>query len=266
MRAAAPAAEWASYLERYHREHPGITEDVLSSATDEAGRSPYDWLLEPLRSGAGQGVVVDIGCGSAPVARRLGAGHRYVGVDRSEAELGRARAASGGSGAVAVALVRGDAAALPLADGTAHAVVASMMLMVAIDVDGVLAEVARVLRPGGTFVATVPTRSRDDDPSTELFREVLGVLGQRQVRYPGSLEPSQVSAAGLQLQADERRGFTRRVAADECDLVVDSFYAVGAGAQQRAEALARLRGRAAAGPFPLGYPLRRLVAVRTRPR
>lgn len=262
MRAALSAADWASYLARYHREHPGITEDVLSSATDEAGRSPYDWLLEPVL-GAARGLVVDVGCGSAPVARRLAAEHRYVGVDRSDAELRRAPAPAGGAGAGAVGLMLGDAAALPVADVAAQAVVASMMLMVAIDVGGVLGEVARVLRRGGVFVATVPTRSDDGDPSIDLFGEVLGVLGQREVRYPGSLEPSQLSAAGLELRADERGRFARSVAADQCELVVDSFYAVGARPEQLAEARARLRARAAAGPLCLAYPLRRLVAVRS---
>lgn len=263
MTVTPSTTDWASYLACYHREHPGITEDVLSSATDEAGRSPYDWLLEPVRA-AGHGLVLDVGSGSAPVARRLDGDHRYLGVDRSEAELRRGRAACAAAG-VPVAVALGDATALPMGDGTAHAVVASMMLMVTIDVDAVLAEIARALRPGGTFVATVPTRSVDGDPSTEVFREVLGVLGQHQLRYPGSLEPSQVAAVGLELEADTPGRFTRSVAAEECELVLDSFYALGARPEQVAEALARLRARAAAGPFPLSYPLRRVVAVRSSP-
>lgn len=252
--------DWASYLDRYHAAHPGITEDVLGCATDESGRSPYDWLLEPVP--AGGGVVLDIGCGSAPVARRLGGGQGYVGVDRSASELRRAMATSAGRVAVALA----DARALPVGDGRAHAVVASMMLMVAADVDRVLAEVGRVLRPGGTFVATVPTRATDDDPSAGVFAEVLAVLGQRQVRYPGSLDPStlprRLAAAGLELSEDVGGRFTRHVGAEQCRLVADSFYAIDADDEQLGEALARLRARAARGPFPLTYPLRRLVAVR----
>lgn len=251
-------ADWPSYLDRYHADHPGITEDVLRCATDESGRSPYDWLLEPVP--AGGGVVLDIGCGSAPVARRLGGGHGYVGVDRSASELRRAVA----TGPVAVALA--DARALPVGDAQAHAIVASMMLMVAAEVDRVLAEVGRVLRPGGTFVATLPTRAADDDPSAGVFAEVLAVLGQRQVRYPGSLDPPtlrpRLAAAGLALSEDVHGRFTRHVSVEQCRLVADSFYAIGADDAQLAEARARLRARAATGPFPLTYRLRRLVAVR----
>ena len=256
--ASPSAADWVSYVGRYHHRHPGITEDVLCAATDSAGRSPYDWLLEPV--GAAVGLVLDLGCGSAPVARRGAGPARYVGVDRSEAELRRGRAAA------PVAVVLGDARALPVADRTVDAVVASMMLMVVADVDEVLAEAGRVLRPGGRLVATVPTRPDDDDPSTRLFAEVLTVLGQRGVRYPGSLDPSCLTASGLDLIEDVRGRFTRTVGPEHCELVVDSFYAIGASEEQAAEALARLRARAAPGPFPLTYPLRRRVAVRSADR
>lgn len=258
MRTPPSAADWPSYLAEYHQEHPGITEDVLCRATDPAGRAPYDWLLEPLP--ASGGVVLDIGCGSAPVARHLGGPVRYLGVDRSEAELRRAVAA----GSVAVAV--GDACALPVGDRRADAVVASMMLMVVPDADAVLAEVGRVLRPGGTFAATVPTRPEGDDPSAEVFAEVLAVLGQRQVRYPGRLDPAtlagRLAAAGLELCEDVRGRFTREVGPDQCRLVVDSFYAIGATDAQVAQALSLVRARAASGPLSLTYPLRRLVAVR----
>ena len=248
------AAQWAAYLARYHDEHPGITEDVLGPARDGAGRSPYDWLVE---AAPRHGLVVDLGCGSAPVGRCLATGTRYVGVDRSHRELRRARP---------VAVARADGAALPLADATADAVVASMVLMVMPRLDAALDEVRRVLRPGGALVATVAVRAVGDDPSTSVFRELLAALGQSQVRYPGSPTagalPSRLAGAGLELRADACGRFTRTVEPDDCEVVVDSFYAIGTRADERAEALARLRARAAAGPFPLTYPIRRLVAVR----
>lgn len=259
MRALSPGA-WASYLARYHDEHAGITEEVLSVARDGAGRSPYDWLLEAVPD---RGLVVDIGCGSAPVARRLRGGPvRYVGVDRSAAELRRAR----GHAAACAPVARADAAALPLPHGAADAVVASMMLMVVPDVDAVLAEAGRVLRVGGRLVGTVPVRGADDNPSTDVFREVLAALGQGDVTYPGSLKPStlpsRLAAAGLELLEDTCGRFARTVGPDDCELVVDSFYAVGASHDQGADALARLRARAEAEPFLLTYPIRRVVAIR----
>jgi 2-polyprenyl-6-hydroxyphenyl methylase/3-demethylubiquinone-9 3-methyltransferase len=91
-------------------------------------------------------VLVDLACGGglmAPHVERLG--YRHVGVDIGLAGLELARAHG-------VLPVRASVLAVPLADGCADVVVAGEILEhVAADV-GVLAECARVLRPGGTLV------------------------------------------------------------------------------------------------------------------
>ena len=258
------AADWTSYVARYHDERPGITEDLLGPARDHTGRSPYDWLLE---GAPDRGLVVDLGCGSAPVGRRLPSETPYVGVDRSVGELGRAR----GDGLTTApgALVRADLVALPLRSGAAGTVVASMALMVVTRLDAVLGEVARVLRPGGTLVATVPVRgSTDADESVACFREMLRALDQAGVAYPDPLDPSTLPArfagAGLELVDDEPGRFVRTVTEGDCEMVARSFYAVGAGPDAVERAAAHLRSRLVSGSYPLGYPLRRLTAVRSR--
>lgn len=55
--------DWDDYLSRYHGEHPAITERVLAGAA-RRGRSPYEWLVEPIRQR--RGPVLDLACGSAP--------------------------------------------------------------------------------------------------------------------------------------------------------------------------------------------------------
>ena len=92
------------------------------------------------------GVLVDLACGGglmAPHAARLG--YRHVGVDLGLAglELGRARG---------MLPVRGSVLAVPLADGCADVVVAGEVLEHVDDDVAVLAECARLLRPGGTLV------------------------------------------------------------------------------------------------------------------
>ena len=92
------------------------------------------------------GVLVDLACGGglmAPYAARLG--YRHVGVDLGlpGLELGRARG---------VLPVRGSVLAVPLADGCADVVVAGEILEHVDDDVAVLAECARLLRPGGTLV------------------------------------------------------------------------------------------------------------------
>jgi 2-polyprenyl-6-hydroxyphenyl methylase/3-demethylubiquinone-9 3-methyltransferase len=91
-------------------------------------------------------VLVDVACGGglmAPhVARR---GYRHVGVDLSPTAVGVARRHG-------VHAVRADARAIPLSDGCADVVVAGEVLEHVDDLEGVVAEVCRLLRPGGLLV------------------------------------------------------------------------------------------------------------------
>jgi len=91
--------------------------------------------------------VLEVGCGRGEFAERLaGAGIGVVAVDQSArmVELTRARG---------VDARLGDVQALPFADGEFDAAVANFVLYHVRDIHRALAELARVLRPGGTLVA-----------------------------------------------------------------------------------------------------------------
>ncbi|MFG2795203.1 class I SAM-dependent methyltransferase [Streptomyces pseudovenezuelae] len=94
--------------------------------------------------------LVDIACGTGIVTRRLLRPERTVlGVDRSPGMLGlAARRVPGGT-------VGGDATRLPVASGSVDAVVMVWLLHLLPDPAAVLAEAARVLRPGGVLITTV---------------------------------------------------------------------------------------------------------------
>src|SRR5918997_4298580 len=97
-------------------------------------------------SAAPDAVLVDLACGGGLMAPHVAAlGYRHVGVDVGLAGLGVARAHG-------VAVVRGSVLAVPLADGCADVVLAGEILEHVADYAGVLAECARMLRPGGTLV------------------------------------------------------------------------------------------------------------------
>ena len=95
--------------------------------------------------------VLDVGCGTGHLAGELlGAGHRVTAVDFLPEALAAAR-----SDAPAVGLLRADAGRLPLAAGAFDAVTILDVLEHVDDV-AALAELRRVLRPGGLLVLTVP--------------------------------------------------------------------------------------------------------------
>jgi SAM-dependent methyltransferase len=246
-----PEVRWEHYVGEYHDANPGITESLLCEARDGAGRTQYDWLLEAVP--AGVSTVIDLACGSGPVARRLH-GARVVGVDQSSAELARA----------AGLRVRAQVPALPLHRSCAGAVVTSMALMLMQPLEAVLAEVARLLEPGGTFVATVP--SRGEAGAAPLFADLLRTLGQAGVTYPEPLDDAGLAerfwAAGLTLCSDETAVFVRTVPSPEdAEQVVRSFYAPGAGPERLAVAVEKLRQ---AAPVDVAYRIRRVVAWRER--
>lgn len=93
--------------------------------------------------------VLEVGTGEGQVARRLSAAGvpAVVGLDPTVAQIVEARRRGGGP-----AYVRGGADALPFGDATFDTVVACLVFEHIDAVDEAIAEVARVLEPGGRFV------------------------------------------------------------------------------------------------------------------
>lgn len=96
-------------------------------------------------------LTLDIGCGEGRVSRDLRElGHRVIGMDRSPSMIAAAREADPEG-----EYVEADAAALPFEDGSADLVIAFMSLMDMDEMPASVRELARVLEPGGLFVASV---------------------------------------------------------------------------------------------------------------
>jgi ubiquinone/menaquinone biosynthesis C-methylase UbiE len=104
-----------------------------------------------LRHPPGDGKVLDVGCGTGEITARLAATFSqasFVGIDLEEPHLERARNRCAAFGA-RVRFEHGDALALPFADATFDLVVCRHLLQAVPDASRVLAEIKRVLRPGG---------------------------------------------------------------------------------------------------------------------
>lgn len=97
--------------------------------------------------------LVDLGCGGGVLAPHLPPGYEHHGIDLNPTAL--AQAAKRG-----VRTVQADVTAVPLPDGFADVVVAGELLEHVPDAEGVVAEIVRLLRPGGTAVFDTIADSR----------------------------------------------------------------------------------------------------------
>jgi SAM-dependent methyltransferase len=125
-----------------------------SDSYDEPGNpiialeEPVVWsLLNDLRPGR----ALDIACGTGRhTAHLVGRGHAVVGVDYTPEMLQRAQARTAGA-----AFLEGDLRMLPLKDAAFDLVVCGLALAHLPNLDAAVAEVARVLAPGGRVVISV---------------------------------------------------------------------------------------------------------------
>ncbi|MDO8750289.1 MAG: class I SAM-dependent methyltransferase [Dehalococcoidia bacterium] len=101
--------------------------------------------------------VLEVGCGAGNIIEGIDA--RIVGVDLSSHLLSKAkkRLPSG-----TVELVRADGEAVPFQDHSFDRVICSEVLEHVLHPENVIAEIARLLKPGGTAVITIPNEAKID--------------------------------------------------------------------------------------------------------
>ena len=106
--------------------------------------------VAPIPAGA---TVVDIGSGAGTdlllAARRVGPSGRAVGVDMTDAMRQRARQGAAACGLAHVDVRDGDATRLPIENASVDIVISNGVLNLVPEKERAVAEIARVLKPGG---------------------------------------------------------------------------------------------------------------------
>ncbi len=150
------------------------------------------------------GMMLDVGCGTSRWALpELAAARypRYIGVDPSLPMLRLAdRTTSRDFREASVMLVHSSAQRLPLADSSVDAAVCSLGLQFVPDHGAALAELRRVLRPGGRLFVVAPTlglRDRYDRRYQARTRKDFPIDRER---WPGQLAASGFQSVFLETE------------------------------------------------------------------
>jgi SAM-dependent methyltransferase len=144
-------------------ESGGATDAALAASlgcgvpTAVADLHPGETVLD-LGSGAGADVLIS--------ARRVGPKGKAIGLDMTDEMLALARANAEQAGAANAEFLKGYIEDIPLADATVDVVISNCVINLAADKRKVIAETARVLRPGGRFAVSDVIADEDMDAAT----------------------------------------------------------------------------------------------------
>jgi arsenite methyltransferase len=166
---------------------------------DEAGAAPEAAVAASLGCGVPTAVadlhpgetVLDLGSGAGAdvliSARRVAPGGRAIGLDMTDEMLALARANAAAAGVENAEFVQGYLEDIPLPEASVDVVISNCVINLAADKRVVLAEAARVLRPGGRFAVSDVIADEGMDAATRADMQqwtgcIAGALTEAEFR------------------------------------------------------------------------------------
>jgi arsenite methyltransferase len=143
------------------------TEEVPDAAVSASLGCGVPTAVAELREGE---VVLDLGSGAGAdvliSARRVGPSGKAIGLDMTDEMLALARNNAAQAGVANVEFVQGYIEEMPLSDESVDVVISNCVINLSGDKPRVIAEAARVLRPGGRFAVSDVIADDDMDEAT----------------------------------------------------------------------------------------------------
>lgn len=178
--------EQIDFMRDFHARSPRSTSESWGLLRTQDGKSTYEVLLDVLPPHAT--TILDIGCGEGPLlalaAKRLGPGGQVCGVDVCDKDLKLARAALGDYPAD---LRCEPAQTLSFADHSIDAVFCHMVIALLNPLPPVLAQITRVLKPGGRFAFLTPDISQATPPFSDALKCFAAIAQEECPNFQGQV-------------------------------------------------------------------------------
>ena len=200
---------WDAYLRTFHRDKPRATDEGLGVFQSAEGKTSYRLLAETLTDAAASApAVLDLACGDGRLLaeiRAVAPAAGVTGLDMSPDEIARARAQH-----PEATFVNAQAQALPFPAAAFDAVLSHFAFMLMVPVAPVVAEIERVLRPGGYFACAWSSLAGAQGDLGDVLRLKREVESGRPLELP-EFDPRQSTPEGVAALFAEA-GSARRLA------------------------------------------------------
>lgn len=191
------------------REQFTKTAEVFGDYAVAARGVEAEKLIRMVRAGESDRVM-DVACGAGTLALRFAPEVGWIcGVDLTPAILGRARAAASQENLDNMDFAIGDAQRLPIADGSLDIAITSYALHHMPDAPRAIAEMARVLRPGGRLGIIDIFASEDPNVAElnlriERARDASHTRTQTRSEFEKTFRANGMRVTGVQIQENAR--------------------------------------------------------------